>query len=108
MLSPSSSIRDSVLGVRRSAFSPLCCRFLLSIVITQTLLLVALAISLCWNVREAADASARVQAAYLVGVDDGAAMLRARIIRSILERQIIEENNLQSGSDQPAAQKEKL
>jgi hypothetical protein len=71
------------------------------IIIGQTLLCSSLAISLCWNIHQAQERSAAVQKSYLVGIDDGAAMYRAELLRAIIQRQIIKEA-------QANAQKEKL
>lgn len=60
------------------------------LIIGQTLLCVSLAISLCWNIHQAADASDRIQTAYHIGLDDGAAQFRAHLIRAIIERQLME------------------
>lgn len=72
---------------------------LVLIVVGQTVLCCCLAISLCWNVWQASDASERVQAAYRVGVDDGEALLRARLVRAIIERQLIEESQAKAGRE---------
>jgi hypothetical protein len=65
------------------------------------LLLAALVVSLTWNIRQAAGRSEAVAQSYVAGVEDGEAMLRARIVRRIIELQLIEES-------QANAKKEKL
>jgi|GEM_PF-5712013 len=73
----------------------------------QSVLLVALAVSLCLAIAEAERASARGQQLYKIGLHDGELFTRGQILRAQLEREIIEENR-QSGSDQAAIAKEKL
>lgn len=81
------------------------------LIIVQTFGCCALAISLSWNLHQTSTASDRVQAAYLVGIDDGAAMLRARIARRILELQLIDQsrrNQMEAEERQAKAEREKL
>jgi hypothetical protein len=52
---------------------------------------IALAVSLYWNIKQARDSSARGQELYKIGLRDGEIYALNQILRAELEREIIEE-----------------
>lgn len=66
-------------------------RSLRVIALAYAFVICLLGLSFYWNIKQAGERSLAVQQSYLAGVDDGEAMLRARIVRRIIELQLIEE-----------------
>jgi hypothetical protein len=74
-------------------------RLLRVLCVSQCLLLVSLAISLCLCIAEADRASTYSQQSYKNGLRDGESYTRAQLLRAKLEAQIIQDQQTQSAKN---------
>lgn len=67
--------------------------------IAHGVVVVALGISFYWNIRQAEDAKVRGQELYVIGLRDGEMFARAQILRAMIEREIIEEQEAAAAAE---------
>lgn len=67
------------------------------IVVAHAVVVIALAVSISWNIKQARDCSERGQELYKIGLRDGELFTRGQFLRADLEREMIQDRQTKLG-----------